>query len=196
MNVGRGAAALLLLPLLVGCVPAGMDPAEALALDIRGQYLEAVRCETQAAVTADYGRRVYEFVLDVTWTPEETRVTVTQPETVAGITATVQAGESTLEYDGLSLDTGPLDGDGLAPVSAVPALLTAAAEGFITQCRMEPEGSLLRVDCGDPEGAPGTGRQITLWFDKESGDLRRGEILVDGFRVISCEFLTFTKETN
>ena len=39
-------------------------------------------------------------------------------------------------------------------------------------------------------------RQTTLWFDKESGSLRRGEILVDGFRVISCEFLTFTKETS
>lgn len=196
MDLRRGAAALLLVPLLAGCAPAGMDPAEALALDIRGQYLQADRGQTRAAVTADYGRRVCEFVLDVEWTPEETRVTVLQPETVAGITATVQAGESTLEYDGLSLDTGPLDKDGLAPVSAVPVLLTAAAEGFITQCRMEPEGSLLRVDCGDPEGAPGTGRQTTLWFDKESGSLRRGEILVDGFRVISCEFLTFTKETS
>ena len=37
----------------------------------------------KAAVTADYGRRVCEFVLDVEWTPEETRVTVLQPETVA-----------------------------------------------------------------------------------------------------------------
>jgi hypothetical protein len=56
------------------------------------------------------------------------------------------------------------------------------------------EDGQLRVDCGDPEGSPGTGREITLWFDAATHALAKGEISVDGFRVISCEFTDFTKE--
>ena len=64
-----------------------------------------------------------------------------------------------LEYDGLILDTGELGPDGLSPMSAFPALLTAAKSGFLTACAMEErEGEeLLRVTCGAPDAAPGEG---------------------------------------
>ena len=178
--------------LLAGCGKAGANEAEELALTIRGEYLAMERCAAQAAVTADYGRRVYEYELAAAVSEEETVLTLSAPETVAGLTARLTGEENRLEFDGVSVETGPLDGEGLSPVSAIPALLEAARSGYITACALEEEGALLRVDCGSPEGTPGTGAEIALWFDVSSHALMKGEISVDGFRVILCEFSGFT----
>ena len=85
-----------------------------------------------------------------------------------------------------------MDEDGLTPVSAVPALLEAARSGYITACALEEDGTLLRVDCGSPEGAPGSGTETALWFDASTHALVRGEVSVDGFRVVLCEVTQFT----
>ena len=178
--------------LLTGCGPAQGNQEEELALSVRGEYLEMTQWRARVTLTADYGQRVYQYELEASSGPEETVLTLTAPETVAGISARLEEGESTLEYEDLVLETGPLDRDGLTPLSALPTLMEAARSGYITACCLE-EGEL-RLDCGDPEGEPGTGTETSLWFDGESHDLLRGEIRVDGFRVILCEFENFTKE--
>ena len=76
-------------------------------------------------------------------------------------------------------------------MSAVPALLEGARSGYIVSCALEEDGTLLRMDCGDPEGTPGTGSEVSLWFDTSTHALSRGEISVDGFRAILCEFTDF-----
>ena len=48
--------------------------------------------------------------------------------------------------------------------------------------------------CRDPEGVPGEGTEYILWFDPVTWDLLRGEISVDGQRVIACGVTSFTKE--
>ena len=45
---------------------------------------------------------------------------------------------------------------------------------------------------GHGVGTPGTGTETVLWFDAATHALTRGEISVDGFRVILCEFSDFT----
>lgn len=183
---------LLLLPACAG--RAGAGGAEELALAIRGEYLAMTSCAADAAITADYGRRVYQYELSAAVDGAETVLTLTAPETVAGITARLTGEDSFLEYDDLCLETGTLDGDGLTPVSAIPALLEAARSGYITACALE-EGeaaTLLRVDTGDPEGRPGAGTEASLWFDSATHALVRGEIRVDGYRAILCEFSNFT----
>jgi len=178
--------------LLAGCGKAGTNEAEELALTIRGEYLAMEGCALQAAVTADYGQRVYRYEMAVAVSGEETVLTLSAPETVAGLTARTAGEENRLEFDGISVETGPLDEDGLTPVSAVPALLEAARSGYITACALEEDGAVLRVDCGDPAGSPGTGAETALWFDVSTHALTRGEISSDGFRVILCEFSDFT----
>lgn len=178
--------------LLAGCGTAGVSEAEELALTIRGEYLAMDRCAVQAAVTADYGQRVYQYEMAVSVNGEGTSLTLSAPETVAGLTARLSGEENLLEFDGVSVETGPLDGDGLTPVSALPALLEAARSGYITACALEEDGTLLRMDCGDPAGSPGTGTEYILWFDAAAHTLVRGEVSVDGFRVILCEFSGFT----
>ncbi len=178
--------------LLAGCGKAGGNEAEELALTIRGEYLAMDACAARAAVTADYGQRVYEYEMAVSVNGEETTLALSAPETVAGLTARLTGEENLLEFDGVSVETGPLDGDGLTPVSAVPALLEAARSGYITACALEEDGTVLRVDCGDPAGSPGTGTETVLWFDAVTHALVKGEVSVDGFRAILCEFSEFT----
>lgn len=178
--------------LLTGCGKTGVSEAEELALTIRGEYLVTDSCAVQAAITADYGQRVYQYGLAAAVNGEETILTLSAPETVAGLTARLTGEENLLEFDGMSVETGPLDENGLTPVSALPALLEAARSGYITACALEEDGTLLRVDCGDPAGSPGSGTEMVLWFDVATHALTRGEISVDGFRVILCEFSDFT----
>ena len=179
--------------LLAGCSPAKVSQAEELALTIRGEYLEMTGCSATLAMTADYGQRVYQYQMEAVVEGEDMTLTLTAPETVAGMTARFTGEEGQLEYDGVWTETGTLDQDGLTPVSAFPALLEAARSGYITACALSEEENLLRVDCGDPTGSPGEGREMALWFDASTHALVKGEISVDGFRVILCECTDFAK---
>lgn len=184
--------------LLPGCGPAGEGGgAEQLALDIRGEYLAMEGCSAQLEVVADYGQRVYEYTVDLTYNADgETVLTVTAPENIAGVTARIQAGETALEYDGARIETGPLNEAGLSPVDAVPALMSYLQQGYIAECGMESgeTGELLRLVCREPEGTAGEGLECSLWLDPSTHALVRGELSQDGFAVIKCEFTQFSME--
>ena len=179
--------------LLAGCGRLEVSEAEQLALEIRGEYLELERCSASLEITADYGQRVYQFGMEAQVQGEDAALTLTAPETVAGLTARWAGEAGTLEYDGVAVETGALDPAGQDPVSAFPVLLEAARSGYLTACSLEEDGAVLRMDCGDPAGTPGQGTETTLWVDGETGALLRGEIRVDGFRVIGCTCTAFTK---
>ena len=179
--------------LLAGCGRLEVSEAEQLALEIRGEYLALESCSAALEITADYGQRVYQFSMDAQVRGENAVLTLTAPETVAGLTARWTGRKGTLEYDGLAVETGDMDPSGLNPVSAFPALLEAARSGYLTACALEEDGAVLRLDCGNPEGMPGQGTETTLWFDRDTHSLLRGEIRVDGFRVIGCTCSDFTK---
>lgn len=183
----------LLLP-LGGCFGGGEgQKALDLALTIRGEYLAMTAFSSQIQLRADYGQRVYDYSLDMTVNEKETVLTVTQPELISGVTARMRADETFLEYDGLCIETGPLNDEGLTPVSTPPAMLTAVRESYITAYCFEEDG-LLRVDYGSPDVPLGTGTEFTLWFHPESHDLTRGELSVDGACRAVCTFSPFTKE--
>ena len=183
---------LLLLPSCGGMEE--QNQAEELALTIRGEYLALESLSASVDVTADYGARVYDFALTAAVSGEETVLTLTEPEWAAGLTARITGEEGKLEYDGLILETGPLDGEDLSPMSALPELLEAARSGYMARCVLEEgeEGPALRVDCADPDQKPGEGREISLWFHPDTHALERGEITVDGARVIQCTLTEFT----
>lgn len=184
----------LVLP-LAACGGGGGNEAETLALKIRSQYLEMTACAGQLELTADYGQRVYTYGVDLAWEKEgETTLTLTAPENVAGTVARIANGETALEYDGVMVETGALDGAGLTPVDAVPALLTCAREGFLAECVLEDwDGEQrLHVTSRDPEKDPGSGVETQLWFQPDTGALLRGEISSDGVTVVTCEAAGFT----
>lgn len=185
---------LMMMLALSACGGARENDPQQQVLALRTDYLEADGCTAKLTVKADYGQRVYAYDVEVVVAGGESVLTVTAPEELAGITARLTDGQSQLEYDGAVLETGPLSEDGLTPLSAVPALLECARSGFIHSSTAERLGEreTLRVLCRDPEQPAGKGREVSLWFDSASRALIQGEIHLDGYRVILCEFESFT----
>lgn len=197
----RTACALMMtLVLLAGCGRGGQEnirSAEELALNIRAEYLAITSCTAAADITADYGQRVYEYSMSISWEKGgETVLTITAPESIAGITARIQDGTSYLEYDGVSLETGALSGAGLSPIEVVPAVLNYILSGYIAECDFETveEQQFLWFCCRDPEREPGTGTEAAFWFEPETHTLAKAEICSDGYCVVRCIFTEFTKE--
>lgn len=196
----RICALMITLPLLAGCSGGGNtggSAAEELALNIRAEYLAMTACAATVDITADYGQRVYEYTMSVSWQKDgETLLKVEAPEEIAGITARIENGSSYLEYDGASLETGLLSAEGLSPMEAVPAVLNYIFSGYIAECDLETvgESEQLWFCCRDPESSPGTGTEAAFWFDVDSHALVRAEVLSDGYTVIQCVFTNFTKE--
>lgn len=192
---GRLCALMMTLALVLSaCGGEQRNEAEELMLETRSRYLEMTACTGRMDLTADYGRRVYDFGVDFSWAKDgETALTLTAPENVAGATARINKGETALEFGGTMLETGPLDSAGLTPIDALPALLNYAREGFLAECVLEDwDGSaLLHVVCRDPEKAPGEGVEAQLWFVPETCALRRAEISEDGVTVVQAEFSAF-----
>lgn len=185
---------ILLLLALCACGRAGGSE-DALALEIRMDYLAMQTCSSSMDVIADYGQRVYECAMDVTWTRDgETTLSITAPEEIRGITAKIAAGETWLDFDGVRLETGALSPDGLSPVDCFPVLLDYATSGYIAHSDREKLGEIacLRVQYREPETAPGTGAEAVLWFDEETHALCRGELVYDGATVIQASIGTWS----
>ena len=184
--------------LLSGCkAGGGPESAEGLAARIRAEYLSLTAWTAQADVTADYGQRVYEFSLDARWEKDgETTLTVTAPELIAGITARIGPKEAYLEYDGASLSTGALTGDGLTPLEAVPFLMEELTQGYMARCAFEGEGEArrLRVEFRDADVPLGEGSGCTAWFQPDTRDLLGAELSWDGAVVLTVKLTDFTKE--
>ena len=184
---------ILLLALLCAC--GGGNEDNDLVLSLREDFQNMDAWSGEMELTADYGQRVYDYSVSFTGSQEEgTTLTITAPEEAAGITAVAKEGQTWLDYDGVRLETGPLDPQGLSPMDALPALLTELETGTVAEVGTETDGdlSLLRLTLRDPEVTPGTGRETVFWFDKAQKMLLRAELRNDGATVVSCVFSSFT----
>lgn len=191
---GRLGALMMTLLLLAGCGGGGVDEAEQLALEIRAQYLSMAGCTAALDLTADYGERVFDCVLALDHTAgSETALTVAEPEILKGVTARLREGETLLEFDGMTLETGPLDANGLSPLEGVTFLLKEIQEGFISQWCLEMLGETecVRFTTADPTLEAGKGTEATLWFDKETYAWKQGELTAEGVSVLRCEVSDF-----
>lgn len=190
---------LMMTLLLAGCKAGGSgeESPEQLAAVIRGEYLSMAGWSADVKITAEYDEKVYDFTVDVLWGWEgESVLTITEPELLAGITARLEDGKGTLEYDGAGLSLGLLDEDGLTPLAVLPALMEHITTGYMARCAWEGEepDRALRVCCRDPERAEGEGTEYTLWFDAATHALMRAEVSVDGATRLRLELTDFTME--
>ncbi len=183
---------LLLAALLCGCGGESGDNQQTLAL--REAFLSMESCSGSMGVTADYGERVYEYTVEFSGDGNGgMNLVLTAPEEVAGITAHIAQGQTALEFDGVALETGPLNQDGLSPLDALPAFVAAMQTGYLAESGSEPMGEteMLRLVFREPDRSPGQGLETVLWFDKEGNSLRKGELRSDGYTVVRCDFTSF-----
>ena len=130
-------------------------------------------------MTADWGESRAEYTLAVTYDGQETVQQLRSPDLLAGIRARSLRGQTSVEYDGAILGAGPLDEEGLSPMSAVPVILDALASGYVELLWRDGEDLAARLYVGERSVA-------TVWLDGQSLALTAAEIACDGTTVISC----------
>lgn len=169
---------------MTGCSP--KNDAMQQALDFRTALLEAGGCTFQADLTAHYEDKAYAFSLDCTYDQEGAELTILEPQTLAGISATVSKDGTELEYDGVSLALGDLAGGNLAPM-ALPWLLGSGwTGGYIAAAGEDGDLSRLTYKLGYDR------QELTLdtWLDGESCPVRC-EVSYEGQMLLEADLSHF-----
>jgi len=156
--------ALMMTLLLTAC---GGDGEKDEAQLLQQQYAAVAAAELAADIICHYGDEVREYSLTCDYTPETSRVTVTAPEELAGISAEVADGRLQLDYNEISMDAGTYSGGGLSPVTVLPELMQAAAEGYIAEMSREERGGQQCLRLGFDMSSD-MSRVYTTWFESES----------------------------
>lgn len=175
---------LLAVLLLVGCAEDSgqMDR----VLSLRGKVQQKA-VSFDAVLTADYGDKHYTFSMRCEADSKgNLKFTVTEPQTIAGISGVVSKGSGKLTFDDKVLAFDMLADNLISPVTGPWVLMETLKGGYLTSCTSE--GELLRVAIDDSyeENA----LHLDIWLDKE--DLPQySEIYWQGRRLLSMEVKKF-----
>lgn len=181
----RAGIVLVLLILLTGCSNASKEIERGMAL--RSKLLKAESCAFDAAITADYGDKVYTFAMSCEGDSQgNLTFTVSEPETISGITGSISDSGGRLTFDDTALQFDLMADDQVTPVSAPWIFLKTLRSGCITSACMEDGMLRLSIDDSYDEDA----LHLDIWLG--SGDLPvRAEILYDGRRILSLDVTNF-----
>lgn len=173
-------ALMMTLALLTGCA----GRANRLEQDFsvfREQLRSAEALECAVSLCWNSGESLSEYGLELSAGDDSCRVTVTEPELIAGISAVIGEEGAALEYESVMLGVGELAG--LTPVSALPELLRSMAYGYAELFWREDDYLAVR-----------------LWMDEEAvaelwlldGRPVCAEIAADGVTLATCSFENWT----
>lgn len=180
----------LLAALLLLCSCAARDD-DGRTERIQERYASAAGFTASVETEIERGEERDRYLLDISCEGEETRVTVREPEMLAGISAIVGSdGTLDLDYEGMVLDAGSLAPD-VSAVNATSIVLGAVAEGYATERSTESfdeYGEALRL-CFETEHE-GTRRYVTAYFN-DSDEPLYAEIEQDGSIAAYLRFTDF-----
>lgn len=156
------AGVLLLLLLLCGC----QDDTRMTAL--QQQYQGMTGAQLSAEVVCHLSSENRTFTVACRYDREQGATTsITAPEEVKGVSATVSGEELTVTYDGAILPAGELTD--VCPANCLPYLLHAAADGYVTEWGTETleDAACLRAAF---DTTAGSGEKVlcTVWFDGDN----------------------------
>ena len=135
------------------------------ALALRERMLSAEGCSFRAEITADYVDRVYTFLMDCEFdNVGNMSFSVTEPETISGITGNVAAEGGTLTFDDQILAFELLADDQLTPVCAPWIFLNAMRSGYIHNVSQRDTGMEICVDDSYDDNA----LQVNIQLNAES----------------------------
>lgn len=175
---------LCLLTLLSGC--AGKQDTLDRAMALRTRLLGS-GASFDASVTADYGDQTYTFGMSCTLDAMgNLEFTVTQPETISGVSGTISASGGKLTFSGQALAFSLLADGQLSPVSGPWILMHTLRSGYLTSCGLEDGKLRLAIDDSYADDA----LHLDIWLDEAEMPLR-GEILWKGRRILSVTVENF-----
>ena len=188
----RRRLALLVLSLLLlgGCGGRSHGEKEAF-LKLRAKWLEQGFFSLHSEMRADYGEKVYDYLLRYEGGGEGGVLTVEEPLLLEGVEAEIGEKGVTLRYDGFLLDTGAVLGN-LSPLEAFPLLIRCWQSGCVTACwRDNWDGeACLAAEFDLTEAGETETRLCRSYFRAADGFPLGAELLADGYTVLSCRFLS------
>ncbi len=176
----RAIASVLMMTLLLlpGCGEREVRAQESFDA-LRAAVTAARDIRFQAALTADWGETTAEYTVEAAYDGQKTTLQILTPDILAGVKASVQRGETSVDYDGVILDTGPLDQEGLTPMSAIPVVLDALASAYVELLWWDGDALAARLYVGEQSVA-------TVWMKGAQMAPVAAEIATDGKTVITC----------
>lgn len=150
-------------------------------MSLRERLLSANSCSFDAMITADYADKIYTFNMRCLFDNEgNLNFTVTNPETIAGITGSIAADGGRLTFDDKILAFSMLADGELSPVSA-PWLLMKTLRGGYLQSGTSDNG-LTHVTIDDSYEADAL--KMDLWMNNTQQPVA-AEIVWQGRRILS-----------
>lgn len=176
---------ILFLFLIAGCSDTPKEIERGLAL--RSALLQGNGCSFDAIITADYGDAMQRFAVSCQAAQNgEFTFTVTEPESISGITGVITDSEGSLIFDDEALQFDKMAEGRVTPVSAPWVFLKALQSGYLKAAGMEEEMLRLTIFDGYEEDA----LQLDIWLDRDDRPVR-AEILHEGRRILALDVENF-----
>ena len=181
---------ILLLLLLTACGEAENTDA---GDNLREAYRSMAGCTMEAEVSCAYENVLWVGQLRCDYIPDGTcTVEILAPKTIAGVKAVLKEENWQLQYEDAVLAAYALGENTLSPVTCLPRLIHALREGWLLEENEENWGEVPCIRLSVDESAA-DGRKIvsTMWLRREDGTPLRGEVALDGERILTAEFTAF-----
>lgn len=179
------AGVLCLAVILSGCGSETNELDKGMAL--RSKVLSAGSVSFVVQITADYGDKLHNFAMACCGDPlGDLTFSVTEPETIAGITGKIDDNGGALTFDDTALHFDLMADEQLSPVSAPWILLKTLREGYLTSACTEEGKIRLSVDDSYEEDA----MTLDIWLDGNNLP-ERAEILHAGRKILSLKVTNF-----
>ena len=176
---------MIALVLLTGCT--GKREELDRAMELRADLLGCLECSFDVTITADYGDEVHMFAMNCqTGGRGDVRFTVTQPESIAGITGEISSGEGKLTFDDTALYFPLLADEQVTPISGPWILMKTLLGGYLTAANEEDDLLHLTIHDSYEEDA----LQMEIWLNSENRPVS-AEILYDGRRIVTMSVENF-----
>lgn len=177
-------ALLVFVCILAGCSNVSNEMERGLAL--RDKLLSC-GCSFDTDITADYGDKVYTFSMQCAGDAQGNMTfIVTAPETISGITGTVDNSGGRLTFDETALQFDLMADDQVTPVSAPWILLKTLRSGYLTSANTEEELLRLTIDDSYEDDA----LHLDIWLNSDDIPVQ-AEILYDGRKILSLAVSNF-----
>ena len=175
----------VLILFLCGC-SSGEDHLDK-GLALRSKLLQS-GCSFEAFITADYGEKIHTFTMQCTADANgNLSFTVTQPESISGITGTLDHRKGALTFDGNVL-AFPMLADGeLSPVSCPWIFIHTLRSGYMRSAGMDGGFIRLTIDDSYEEDA----LQLDIWLNEQQLP-KHVQILWQGRSILSMDVRNFT----
>ncbi len=156
-------------------------------MKLRSRLLQAEKCSFSLCIDAESGEQLYAFSMDcIADSSGSISFTVTQPETIFGISGTLSSAGGAVTFNDTALDFQLHSEDQLSPVSAPWILMNTLRSGYIASACTEDGSVRLSVDDSFREDA----LRLDIWLDAAQLP-EHADVLQNGRRVLSLDVSNF-----